>query len=61
MTRDEAIAIAESIRNGERGIDEITLNRAESVLQSIGDSRVSEVHWLRVRQSRNDEWRAGCM
>ena len=61
MTLNEAIAVAESISNGERRIDEITLNKAESLLEEAGDSRVSEIHWLKVRQCRNEEWRAGCL
>ena len=61
MTRKEAIAIAERIRNGERSIDETVLNKAERILEEAGDSRVSEVHWLKVRQYRNAEWRAGCL
>lgn len=59
MTYEEAVAIAEKIRGGERRIDEITLNHAESVLEEAGDARVAEVHWLKVRQDRNAEWRVG--
>lgn len=61
MTLKEAITVAESIRNGERRIDEITLNKAERLLEEAGDSRASDVHWLKVRQYRNAEWRAGCL
>lgn len=61
MALNEAKAIAESISNGERRIDEITLNKAERLLEEAGDSRVSEVHWLKVRQYRNAEWLAGCL
>ena len=61
MTIDEAIAIAESIKAGERRVDEITLNKAESLLEEAGDERVEYVRWLKVRQYRNAEWRADCL
>lgn len=61
MTLTDAIAIAESIRKGERRIDEIALNQAERLLKDAGDSRVSDVHWLKVRQDRIGEWCADCL
>lgn len=61
MTLNEAIAIAESIKAGERRIDEITLNKAERLLNDAGDERASEVHWLKVRRDRIEEWNADCL
>lgn len=61
MTIDEAIAIAESIKDGERGIDEITLNKAEKLLADANDERAEIIHQQKVRQYRNEEWRMGCL
>lgn len=60
MTLNEAIAIAESIKDGERGIDEISLNKAENLLADANDERAEIIHNEKVRQYRNEEWRIGC-
>jgi hypothetical protein len=61
MTLEEAVAVAERIRNGERRIDEVTLNQAEHVLADAGDERESVVHGLKVWQYRNEECSAGLL
>lgn len=61
MILNEAIAIAESIKNGERCIDEITLNKAETLLLNANDERASYVHQLKVWQYRHEEFRCGCL
>ena len=60
MILNEAIAIAESIKDGERGIDEITLNKAEKLLADANDERAEIIHKQKVRQYRNEEFRCGC-